>query len=80
MNSNLHPLISGNKIVKNTFCGVCSQQVDRRDVNRFSVGKTEGKVPLERLKRRWDNVIQMDFKEVGCRGMSWIEMTLVRER
>jgi len=44
------------------------------------VGKTEGKVPLGRLKRRWDNVIKMNFKEVGCRGMSWMEMTQVRER
>ena len=44
------------------------------------VGKKVGKVPLTRSKCRWDNVIKMDFKEVGCRGMSWIEMTQVRER
>jgi len=44
------------------------------------VGKTEGKVPLGRPNRRWDNVIKMDFKEVGCRVMSWIEMNQVRER
>jgi hypothetical protein len=44
------------------------------------VGKTEGKVPLGILKLRWDNVIKMDFQEVGCSGMSWIEMTQVRER
>jgi len=44
------------------------------------VGKTEGKFPIGRPKRRWDNVIKMDFKEVGYRGMSWIEMAQVRER
>jgi len=33
-----------------------------------------------RHKRRWVIVIKMDFNEVGCKGMSWIEMTQVRER
>ena len=43
------------------------------------MGKTEGKVPLGRLKLRWENVFKMDFQEVGCLGMYWIEMTKVRE-
>jgi len=34
--------------------------------------ETERKVPLWRLKRRWDNVIKMDFQEVRCRGKPWI--------
>jgi len=44
------------------------------------VGKTKGIVPLGLPKLRWDKVIKMDFQEMGCRGMSWIEMTQVRER
>jgi hypothetical protein len=39
--------------------------------------ETEGKVPLWKPKRRWDNVIKMDFQEVGCRCMHWIEMNQV---
>ena len=41
--------------------------------------KTEGKFPLGRPKLIWENVFKMDFQEVGCRGMSWIETTKVRE-
>ena len=41
------------------------------------MGKTEGNVPLGRPKLRWDNVIKMDFQEVGCWAMYWIEMTQV---
>ena len=44
------------------------------------MGKTEGNVPLGRPKLRWENVFKMDFQEVGCRRMSWIEITQVRER
>jgi hypothetical protein len=39
------------------------------------VGKPEGKRPLGRPRRRLDNNIKMDFQEVGCRGMDWIELT-----
>jgi len=30
------------------------------------VGKSEGKRPLGRLRRRWEDNIKMDFQEVGC--------------
>jgi hypothetical protein len=34
--------------------------------NRFRVGKPEGKRPLRKPKRRWEDNIQMDLQEVGC--------------
>jgi hypothetical protein len=39
------------------------------------VGKPEGKRPLGRLRRRWedDNVI-MDHREIGWGGMDWIDL------
>jgi hypothetical protein len=37
------------------------------------VGKAEGKRPLGRLRRRWEN-IKMDLQEVGCEGMDWIDV------
>jgi hypothetical protein len=37
------------------------------------VGKPEGKRPLERPRRRWENNIKMDIQEVGVRvGSSWL--------
>ena len=38
------------------------------------MGKPEGKRPLGKPKRRWDDNIKMDLQNVGCRGMDWIEL------
>jgi hypothetical protein len=40
-----------------------------RGVYRVLVGKTEGKRPLGRPRRRWEDNIKMDLQEVGCGGM-----------
>jgi hypothetical protein len=37
----------------------------RRGEYRVSVGKPEGKRPLERPRRRWDDNIKMYLREVG---------------
>jgi hypothetical protein len=44
------------------------------DVYRVLVGKPEGKRPLGTRKCRWEDNIKMDFQEVGCGGMDWIEL------
>jgi len=38
------------------------------------VGNPEGKKPLGRHRRRWEDNIKMDVQEVGCGGMEWIEL------
>jgi len=44
------------------------------------VGKPEGRRPLERPRRRWDDNIKIDLQELGCGGMSWIELTQDKDR
>jgi len=44
------------------------------------VGKPEGKRPLGRPRRRWEDNIRIDFQEVGCGGMDWIELAQDRGR
>jgi hypothetical protein len=44
------------------------------------VGKPDGKKRLVRLRRRWEDNIKMDFKEVGCGDMDWIELAQGRDR
>ena len=44
-----------------------------RDVYRVLVGKREGKIPLGRPRRRWEDNIKMDLQEVECGGMDCIE-------
>jgi len=40
-----------------------------RGVYRVLVGKPEGKRPLGRPRRRWEDNIKMDLQEVGCGGI-----------
>jgi len=42
---------------------------DRRGVYRVLLGKPEGKRPLWRPRRRWEDNIKMDLQEEGCEGM-----------
>jgi len=51
-----------------------------RVVCRVLVGKPEGKKPLGRHRRRWEDNIKMDLQEVGCWGMDWIDLAQDRDR
>jgi hypothetical protein len=53
---------------------------EKRGVYRVLVGKREGKRPVGRPRRRWEDNIKMDIQEVGCGGMDWIEPAQVRNR
>ena len=44
------------------------------------VGIPEGKRPLGRPRRRWEDNFKMDLQEVGCGGMDWIELAQNRDR
>ena len=47
---------------------------------RVLVRKPERKGPLGRPRRRWEDNIKMDFQEVGCGVMDWIELAQDRDR
>jgi hypothetical protein len=49
-------------------------------VYRVLVRKSEGKRPLGRNRRRWEDNIKIDHQEVGCRGTDWIELAQDRDR
>jgi len=44
------------------------------------VGKPEGKRPIGRLRRRWEDNIELDLQEVRCRDMDWIQLAEDRDR
>ena len=47
------------------WAGHVARTGERRGVYRVLVGKPEGKRPLGRHRRRWEDNIKMDFQEVG---------------
>jgi len=53
---------------------------ERRGVYRILVRNPEGKKPLGRHRRRWEDNIKMDFQEVRCVNLDWIELTNDRNR
>ena len=56
------------------WVGHVARMGKRRGVYRDLVGKPEGKRPLGKPRRSWDDNIKMDLQEVGCGGMDWIEL------
>ena len=51
-----------------------------RGVHMVLVGEPEGKRPLGRPRRRWEDNIKMDVQEVGGSCGDWMELAQDRER
>jgi len=50
-----------------------------RGVHRVLVGKPEGKRPLGRSRRSWEDNIKMDLQEVGGSRGDWMELAQDRD-
>jgi hypothetical protein len=53
---------------------------EEKGVYRVSVRKPEGKRPLGRPRRKWEDNIKIDLQEMGCGDMDWIELAPDRDR
>jgi hypothetical protein len=55
---------------------------EKKGLYRVLVGKSEGKRPLERPRRRWeDNTrIKMDLQEMECGAIEWIDLAEDRDK
>jgi hypothetical protein len=51
------------------WAGHVARMGERRGAYRALVGQPEGRKPLGRPRRRWEDNIKMDLREVGWRGM-----------
>jgi hypothetical protein len=47
---------------------------EEREVYKVLVRKPEGKRPLGKLRRRWEDGIRMDLGEIGLGGVDWIQL------
>jgi hypothetical protein len=52
---------------------------EKRNAYIILVGKSEGKRPLGRPRRRWVDNIKMDLRDIGWDGMDWIDLAQNRD-
>ena len=77
----VHPLVCGWWIILLNFIwmgGACGAYGG--GVYRVLLGKPEGKRPLGRPRRRWEDNIKMDLQEVGGGCGDWMELAQDRDR
>ena len=60
--------------------GHVARMGEDRVVQRVLVGKPEGKRPLGRPRRRWEDNIKMDLQKVGGGRGDWMELAQDRDR
>jgi hypothetical protein len=61
------------------WAGHVASMGEDRKVYTVLVGKAEGKRPLGRARRRWEDGIIIDLREIGW-GVSWIKLAQDRDR
>jgi hypothetical protein len=68
------------KLRQMRWAGHVGRMGEDRCVHRVLMGKPEGKRPLGRPRRRWENNIKMDYQEVGGGCGDWMELAQDRDR
>ena len=68
-----HPKLCG-------WAGHVARMEEGKGVHKVLVGKPEGKRPLGRPKRRWEDNIKMDLEDVGRGCGDWMELAQDRDR
>jgi hypothetical protein len=79
-NDEIHSLYSSPNIVRviksrrMRWAGHVARMEEGRGVYRFLVGSPGGERPLGRSRRRWEDNIKMDLREIGIDGVNWIRL------
>jgi hypothetical protein len=82
-NGELHNLYSSPDIIRQIksrrmrWAGHVARMGEGRNMYRVLMGKPEGKRPLGRPRRRWEDGIKMDLGEIGWGGV-WSQFTWLR--
>jgi hypothetical protein len=85
-NEELHGLYSLPSIVRvikarmMRWAGHVAHMGEVRGVYNILVGRPEGRRPLGRPRRRWEDNIKMDFREIGFGDVDWIQWSQDRDR
>jgi hypothetical protein len=85
-NKDLYALYSSPNIIRVIksrrlrWAGHVVRMGERRSAYRALVGKREGRRALGRPRRRWEDNIKKDLREVGWEGVDWIDLAHDRDR
>ncbi|KAJ4428123.1 hypothetical protein ANN_24137 [Periplaneta americana] len=85
-NTELHALYSSSDIIRNIksrrlrWAGHVARMGESRNAYRVLVGRPEGKRPLGRPRRRWEDNIKMDLRELGYDDREWINLAQDRDQ
>jgi hypothetical protein len=85
-NEELHNLYSSPDIIRQVksrrmrWAGHVARMREERKVYKVLVGKPEGKRPLGRPRRRREDGIRKDLREIGLGGVDWIRLAQDRDR
>jgi hypothetical protein len=74
---NLHSSPNIVRVIKSRrlmWVGHVARMGEGRGVYRVLVGRPEGKRPLRRPRRRWEDNIKLDLREIGIDGANWIRL------
>ena len=84
-NAELHALYYSPNIIRYIksrrlrWAGHVARMEQSRNAYRVLLGKPERKRPLGRRRRRWEDNIKMDLREVGCDPGQWIDLAEDRD-
>ena len=81
--SDLYSLPNIARMVKSRrtrWAGHVARMGEGRGVHRVLIGKPEGKRPMGRPRRRWEDNIKMDLQKVGGGCGDWMELAQDRNR
>jgi hypothetical protein len=79
-NDELHSLYSSPNFIRvfksrrMRWAGHVARMGEGRGVYRVLVGRTEGRRPLGRPRRRWEDNIKLDLREIGIDVSNWIRL------
>ncbi|KAJ4450328.1 hypothetical protein ANN_01748 [Periplaneta americana] len=85
-NTELHALYSSPDIIRNIksrrlrWAGHVGRMGESRNAYRVLLGRPERKRPLGRPRRRWEDNIKMDLREVGYDGRGWVNLAQDRDQ